>query len=522
MGFTSLFGGAGYYPETGTRLNRAYPAAARDSGRVGDEMPYARVFPEHLLLDLPIIRARAKWLTRANPYAGAAARDLATLIVGSSGILPGFDDANWKEWRETPEACDWEGMLAFYALQHLAVRAAIVTGEAFVVRRRSRTDSRWRLPVHIDVWDGDALAYGPVARPVPGNRVSAGIEYGRRGRRVAYHFRTPHPAGAYEESIRVPADDVVHLYDPLETGMQRGVSWFTPVVIRLADLEAYHEASLKKADIAAKVAVVTSKLEDSTGSARMMPGEDGTDDRLVPGYELPVTPGSQVTPFPAAQPDGLREFTEVGLQAISVATGTGFELLTGDYRGMPFSASRMSRGERDERVKSWRARWVAPGWRRVYEWVREAAALRGIRWPASMAHEWPAPPAPAVEPDKDVRTSQTAVRSGFSSLYEELRRRGVVPAQHLQQLADEQKELDRLGLVLDVDPRRLSGQGQAQHVAPGADADGEGTAAASADLAAALREAVSDLRSGADDLVSMAENLRARGGARGGGAARGS
>lgn len=491
-----LWRGLYSYLLPGGSSSKAYPAAARRSTRIGDAMPYSRVYPEHLLVDLFILRARSKWLLRANGYARAAARDMATLIVGRTGFVPGFDDVLWREWRQNPVQCDVQGLLTYVALQWLAAHAVVTTGEAFVVRRARRADSAWPLPIQLDVFDGDALAVGgQVAAIRPGHRVLYGIEYSARGRRVAYHFRIPHPAGGSEQTIRVAASDVVHLFDPCETGMQRGVPWFASVVIRLADLDSYHEASLKKANRAADIAVVTSKIEDEEeGDGRMLPGE-GDDESLAPGWELPITPGSKAYPFPGVESDGLREYTDVSLQTVGAAIGTGFELLTGDYRGMPFSAARMSRGERDERVAGLRERWAAPGWRRVFSWVREAATVRGLSWPMAGEFEWPDPPAIPVEPDKDTRTSTAAVRSGFVPWSDEVRRRGYVPEALAERLAADQALWDAKGLSLDVDPRRLTAQGQAQSV-PAKPPDDPNVRA--------MVEAAEGLRMAADDLIAVA------------------
>ena len=115
MGWWSGFFGIG--GDGGSSGNhRAYPAAARSGSRVRPELPYTRVHPYLLLQDLDTLRARSKWLTRANGYAQAAARDLPSLIVGSTGIMPGIDESLWMQWADDPDAvstrtagCRWSG-----------------------------------------------------------------------------------------------------------------------------------------------------------------------------------------------------------------------------------------------------------------------------------------------------------------------------------------------------------------------------------------------------------------------------
>ena len=55
-----------------------------------------------------------------------------------------------------------------------------------------------------------------------GDRIRCGIEFDAIGRRVAYHFRRRHPGDSTDqgavipETVRVPAEDVLHVYRPID------------------------------------------------------------------------------------------------------------------------------------------------------------------------------------------------------------------------------------------------------------------------------------------------------------------
>ena len=464
--WSSLFGrdlGAGGTP-------RGYQAATKKQGRAPD-WPNDRVLPYHLATDLRTLRARSKWMIRNNPYAAALARDLASQIVGS-GILPGSDERLWEQWRDDPKLCDELERMGLVGLQWQAARAVIATGEAFIVRRIKRPDSVFPLPMRVLVLDGDSIDYGlHSGYSHTGTRLAHGIEYSARGKRIGYYFRIPQygrggSMWSEGDRIRISAEDVIHLYDPAEPGMERGVPWLAPALLTLGDLNEYQGSSIKKAEIAAKLAVVTSSVAGMEDG--MLPDED-EDEGLRPGYELPVTPGSQVTPFPQTAADGIDVFSKVAIQQVAAAAGTSFEALTGDYRGMPFSSARMSRLTQERRISGWRSRWMMPAARRIWAWARDAALIRGEHWPEAHEIEWPEPRHEAVEPDKEGRAAQQQIRSGLTSLSDELRKRGKVPRRHLEQMAEDLKLIDELGLTLDTDPRILTAQGQAQHAAPGAE-----------------------------------------------------
>ena len=160
--------------------------------------------------------------------AGRGSRDLPSLIVGSTGIMPGVDESLWMQWADDPMQVDADGRLPLVGLQWAVARAVVVTGEAFIVRRMRRSDCPLALPMQLLVLDGDALWLGLRASSPSRGQTAYGLEYNRKGKRVAYNFRIEDPHGWNEQYLRVPARDVIHVYDPIEPEMERGVPWFTP------------------------------------------------------------------------------------------------------------------------------------------------------------------------------------------------------------------------------------------------------------------------------------------------------
>ena len=54
--------------------------------------------------------------------------------------------------------------------------------------------------------------------------------------------------------VRVPASQVIHLYNPLRPGQLRGVPWLTPSMIPLKILGDYDDAELERKRQAALIA----------------------------------------------------------------------------------------------------------------------------------------------------------------------------------------------------------------------------------------------------------------------------
>jgi capsid protein len=58
------------------------------------------------------------------------------------------------------------------------------------------------------------------------------------GEDVRFNFRN------YLDLMRVPSDDVMHLFRPLRPGQLRGVPWLANALVRLWELDQYDDAEL--------------------------------------------------------------------------------------------------------------------------------------------------------------------------------------------------------------------------------------------------------------------------------------
>ncbi|MBF0615171.1 MAG: phage portal protein, partial [Magnetococcales bacterium] len=254
-----LFGGMPSCKATG------YEAAA-SGRRLGNWQPGNDSANNLLFRDADLMRARARDLVRRNAWAFNAVDSLVSNLVGT-GIKPRstHPDAAFKErihllWQEWTQEADAHGVQGFYGLQALAVRAMVEGGEV-LARLRDR-DSRDGLsvPLQIQLLEPEHLPF-TLNRDLPnGNRIRAGIEFDRIGRRVAYHLYREHPgervmgAGMFGDPVPVPASEVVHLFRPLRPGQIRGEPWLTQAMVRLHELDQYDDAELVRKKTAALVA----------------------------------------------------------------------------------------------------------------------------------------------------------------------------------------------------------------------------------------------------------------------------
>jgi lambda family phage portal protein len=426
-------------------------------------------------------RAHVRHLARNNPYIASALRTITDHTVGwgivakpakgTPASLKRQAADLWAAWADTT-ACDADGQRDFAGLQKLVVRTVARDGEVLVRRRWRRpadlAEFGLPLPLQLQVLEPDFLDTSREGVTAGGSRIVQGVEFNPFGRRIAYWLFRQHPganlvgASGFGMVDRIPASEILHIYDPDRAGAVRGVSWFAPVVLRVSDLDDYEDAALMKQKIAACLAVITSDVDGSAPALGATDAQKPEQDLLEPGMILNAPPGRSVT---VVEPPSINEheaFTKTILRSIATGIGVTFEDLTGSYENMPFSAARMSRLREWAHVEDWRWRIVIPQFcNPAWRWAMEAAAVvPGFAGIVDVAAEWTAPPAPMIDPATEGRALQQLVRIGALSWPGMLRERGEDPEAMLAEIAEWNRKLDAAGVVLDCDPRHRSQQGQ--------------------------------------------------------------
>jgi lambda family phage portal protein len=376
--------------------------------------------------------------------------------------------AVWRAWAETP-VCDADGRDDFYGLQKLIIRGVAEGGEMLVRRRWRRLEDGLPLPLQLQVLEPDFLDTAKNESLRGGNRIVQGVEFDALGRRVAYWLFPEHPGSSltststmFSPSRRVPASDILHIFQRDRAGQVRAASWFAPLILTAKDLDEYGDAQLMKQKIAACLAVITSDVD---GTSAPLGTADDTDspgiDSLEPGAILNVPPGRDVT---VVQPPSVAEYgpyVSVEHRRLARGLGLSYEDFTGDYAGATFSSARMARIEHYDNVYDWRWRLLVPQFcNPAWGWAMEAAAIMGIGEPP--AARWTAPPIPMIEPDKEGLAAMRNARAGITSIPEMMRERGFDPDEMLDEIAAFNAKLDAKGVVLDSDPRKMTQAGQVQ------------------------------------------------------------
>lgn len=408
---------------------------------------------------------RARYLESNNGFAKAGVEAWTSALVGS-GIKPQSAhpdpatrkllNAAFDRW--TREA-DYDGLADFYGLQSIIARRLVVDGEGLGVFHHNDIGA-----LRIRLMDGEQVSGSYHTELQGGARIVAGIEYDDAQRRVAYHAwkqRPGLPIMASLELVRLPADSVCHVFRVETPGQVRGVSWFAPVILRLADLDSSHDAQLTRQKIAA---LLTGFITDPNGEAGGFSGEtkgDGVlEGGLEPGTLKVLQPGQEITfSSPATIGPEVISFMKLTAHEIAAGLGVPFEELTGDRTEGNYSSMRDGRIEFRRRAEAlqWGVlinRFCDPVWRR---WVTTEVLSGRIEAPGFerdpepyLSANWLPPKNDWVDPLKDVQAEILAINAGLLSRRQAVAARGYDLEALDAEIAEDRAASGALGLTFNA------------------------------------------------------------------------
>ena len=301
-----------------------------------------------------LIRQRSRAASRNDPWAGTVIDKLVSNTIGTgiqakcvngSAIEKAVRKALWDSW---VKVCDADGVLDLYGLQALADREWHEGGEVFVRLRRRKLTDGLPVPLQLQLIESEQCPNHYFSTASNGNQIRAGIEFNAIGQRVAYWMYPYHPGDAYtqlasNQPVRVPADQILHVYEPLRAGQLRGIPRAAPVLVRMFNLDAFDDAVLERQKIANLFAGFFETPGDDSGGNRgpladSQVGVDRDDTPIAgmePGSMGELPPGwKAVFNSPPDAGAGYSDYLRAQLMAIAAKHGVPYEVLTGDLRNV--------------------------------------------------------------------------------------------------------------------------------------------------------------------------------------------
>jgi len=390
-----------------------YDAARRELSAMRNFSARGQTADADTLPNLGEIRARSRAMLMNAPLAAGAVNTVVTNVVGTglrfspqargtdlaalAGVTPAqvlaFEQGAEREWRlfQRAEHCDAAGQTGFAAMQELAFRAVLASGDCLALMVQAPRGAPFDFALQLV--EADRLS-NPQFK-ADSETLAGGVEFNAAGRPVAYHVAEMERTTSVQRSWRrLPATApdgsprVLHLLHRQRIGQSRGVPYLAPVMATLKQIDRYTEAEVTAAVLNACIAIIgESPTGDSPLKAEAVAAGAGTSSapgfrRAEINYEPGMTlegflPGESLKSFSPDRPSsGFDAFVQAVLRQVGVALELPFELLVKHFTAS-YSAARAAL------LQAWgffrmRRAWLADALcQPVYELVIANAIVRG-------------------------------------------------------------------------------------------------------------------------------------------------
>lgn len=437
------------------------------------------------------LRTQARYLEQNHDIARGILRTITNNVVGPKGIgvepqprrMDGTIHAQyaadlleaWRDWKRVPEVTH---RFTWPAAQRMMCRTWIRDGESMaqsLIGAVPFLDHGTRVPLSLELFEPDMV---PLSYDDQSRNIRQGIQRNTWGRPTGYWVYKSHPGEIYglptpNDLKFLPAGNLHHVALLDRIGQLRGVSEFASVITRLEDIKDYEESERVAAKIAARLTGYVKRgapdMFDPEHDARKDP-ETG---EITP-REIAIQMGTIVDSLSIGEEIGLIDtkrpnpnlvtFRQGQLRAVAGGIGASYSSIARDYDGTYSS-------QRQELVEQWvnyavltdefTGQLVQPVW----EAFVIAAHLSGVvKIPADIkpgTHDdalYLGQSMPWIDPLKEANAWVALVKAGFASEVEVMRKRGVNPADVMEQIADWRKKSAEHGLKFDSDAALATGE----------------------------------------------------------------
>ncbi|MFA7462918.1 MAG: phage portal protein, partial [Anaerovoracaceae bacterium] len=345
--------------------------------------------------------------------------------------------------------------------QELFLRRLIEDGEVFVYLGIDKSFPG--VPLRLMFIEPDSLDMSITEHK--GNPVVMGVELNRSTYRpLAYHVMTgTTEAGieqTYGKTVRISADDMLHVFKRLRPKQVRGIPHLAVVMQKFFDLDEWTDAELLGNKIAACFGVL---IEMPNGAGDVLPEEDS--DRATDGEGNPLSTvepgiigympeGAKVNVLSPQKPGATFEmFAKYQLKGIGAGTlgGISYPAMTRDTSGQTFAGGRLSQQMDYQAFKPFQdfiaRKFCSPIFRR---WLKLAVLSNSVQAPGYYEnptywdrHEFLPPGwSHGINPKQDIDAAIQRMSSGITTLADEAGylgkdwRRQVLMAAKIKRMAD--------------------------------------------------------------------------------------
>jgi len=419
------------------------------------------------------MRARCRELARNDPYARHFLTMVAVNVVGPIGfkhqaqvrdndgkLNRRINDKIEEAFAEWSEEVTIDGRLSLGGFMRQGIKGVGREGETIVRLWRGFEGNRFRFA--LEAIDPDQLDE-KFSRPAGTDgeaEIRLGVEVNPFGRPIGYHiWNKPEKLIGTDwrprERERIPADQIVHLYDQERANQTRGLPWFLAVAMNLKMLAGYSEAELVAARTAAAKQGWFVKKGDAPSAGEAvsadadnrvaMEANPGLMDFAPDGYTFESwTPEHPTTAFAA--------FVKSKLREIATGMSVSYNALASDLEGVNYSSMRSGLLLEREVWRMLQHWWIGAFLRKIYaEWLNMALlsgelVLDSRNARKFVAAKWTGRGWQLVDAEKEINAGVTAIQTGLDSRTDILAEQGRDFEDVMEKLAEEEELAEEYGV----------------------------------------------------------------------------
>lgn len=428
-----------------------------------------------LWADIYRLRARARRESQNNPLARKATKIFRKNVFGPDGIrlrakvpmkkgkklnakLNQQIEYLFQQWGRR-DTCTVQGTMSWKFVQGFSGVQTFRDGECFIRRRYANNKFNFAL----QFLDPDQLDTNYYLYTLQnGNVIRMGIEYNIDGRPVAYHFWDRHPAEVSlspKNRIRVPAEEVIHLYWPDRVMQSRGASELASSLLTMHMHNQYSMAEV----VAARIAAAKMGFFEQTAPDGGFTGAELDQDRNVkvkinPGTAEQLPAGLKFTPWDPQHPTtAFPSFTKMLMRMIGAGVDMSYETLANDREGVNYSSIRAGLLDDRDSWREWQNYFSETLCDRVMMWFLESCWLSGLLDATVIPEEvigymeYTARAWAWIDPLKDMQANVLAIENGIVTRTEQLASVGNDFEETMETFKYEKDFMAQLGLQFGTD-----------------------------------------------------------------------
>ena len=432
---------------------------------------------------LAVVRGRIREMAKNDGYVRRALQMYGNNVVGPTGIklsmdVPGADgktdvdvsdivEKAWKRWAESPQWCDAEGRKTLRRMLDLLVRDWKREGEAIVCIIPGGAHAGNPFGISLKRRRPDSLAVNMVGETANGNKVYNGVEVDGWGMPIAYHFyKAMSTSGVFTgDTVRVPANQVLHLFDEEYEGQTRDYPAFTASARDLKMGHLYDEAELVAARVDASRSGTWEQQEGGDPSQFADEDDEGFHQEVEPGEDRVAPLGWRYAPNAPTRPNaGYGKFKQDVLRRIASALNLPYNVLANDLENVNYSSIRAGTLEDRETYKSLQQIVIEcilrPLFRREGGWVDCAflAGGLGIRLDqleaVREADTWKPRSWPWIDPGSETAALEKNIDLGIVTRTDACDEQGRDYYDNLETRAQEREWEEKTGVTNEDDPQQ--------------------------------------------------------------------